>query len=261
MTQIVNPGVRTTTFKYDPFGRRIYKQSPSFTGSFLYEGSNLIETVNGSGSEIASYAQGQNIDEPLAELRSGAADYYETDALGSITSLSSSSGTLANTYTYDSFGNLTASTGTVRDYFQYTGREFDPETGIYYYRARYFDPSIGRFLSEDPIKLKGGIDFYAYVKNRSINRVDPMGLAGAPSNPPSPPQRTPIGRQDASLITWLIRLGEVLVAKAVYCCETLPLYLPSLDQLVLVSQGHAYSHAFVVWFHANLIVTRSVPRT
>ena len=147
LTHAVNPGVGTTTFKYDPFGRRIQKISPSFTSVFVYDGSNLIETLNASGAEVASYTQTRTIDETLAELRSGTTDYYEADGLGSTTSLSASSGTLGNTYAYDSFGNLTASTGTVRNYFQYTGREFDPETGIYEYRARYFDPSSGRSVS------------------------------------------------------------------------------------------------------------------
>ena len=73
--------------------------------------------------------------------------------------MSSSAAALANTYAYDSFGNTTASTGTLGNYFQYTGREFDTETNIYYYRARYFDPSVGRFLSEDPIRFLGGINF------------------------------------------------------------------------------------------------------
>ncbi len=178
LTQAVVPGTGTVAFKYDPFGRRIYKSSPNFTSVFLYDGVNLIEIVNASGAEVAGYTQTRTIDETLAELRSGTTDYYETDGLGSTTSLSASSGTLGNTYAYDSFGNLTASTGTVRNYFQYTGREFDPETGIYEYRARYFDPSSGRFLSEDPLKFGAGVDFYAYVKNRPLNYKDPLGLSG-----------------------------------------------------------------------------------
>ena len=60
-----------------------------------------------------------------------------------------------------SFGKLTASTGTLTNPFQYTGREFDADTGAYYYRARYFDQNTGRFISEDPIKFKGGVNFYA----------------------------------------------------------------------------------------------------
>ncbi|HTS06405.1 MAG TPA: RHS repeat-associated core domain-containing protein [Candidatus Eisenbacteria bacterium] len=180
MVQAIVPGTNggTTTFKYDPFGRRIYKQSPSFTSSFVYDGSNLIETVNGSGSEIASYTQTQNIDEPLAELRGSTTDYYEADGLGSITSLSGSTGALANTYTYDSFGNLTNSTGGVRNSFQYTGREFDPETNLYFYRARYLDPSSGRFISEDPARFNPNqANFYSYVGNSPLINFDPTGLA------------------------------------------------------------------------------------
>src|ERR1700728_4407446 len=133
LMQAVVPGTNggTTTFKYDPFGRRIYKQSPNFTGVFLYDGLNLIQTMSSSGSEIATYTQTQRIDETLAELRSSTTGYYQVDGLGSIASLSGTSGALTNTYAYDSFGDLTVSTGTMGNYLQYTGREFDTETGLY----------------------------------------------------------------------------------------------------------------------------------
>ena len=184
LTQAVVPGTNggTTTFKYDPFGRRIQKISPNFTSIFVYDGPNLIETLNGSGNEVASYAQTQKIDEALAELRSSTTDYYLADGLGSITSLSVSSGALANTYTYDSFGILTASIGTARNYFEYTGRDFDPETSLNFYRSRYYDPTIGRFLNEDPIRwFSGTADFYGYVHNDPVGMVDPLGLRGSPS--------------------------------------------------------------------------------
>lgn len=188
LTQAVVPGTNggTTTFKYDPFGRRIQKISPNFTSVFLYDGPNLIETANTSGTEVASYTQTQTIDETLAELRSGTADFYQADGLGSITSLSGSSGTLANTYSYDSLGNLTASTGTVRNYFEYSGREFDPETGIDYYRTRYYDPTTGRFLSEDPVDFDGGINFYEYVGNNPVDFIDPLGLYHVKPGVPAP---------------------------------------------------------------------------
>jgi len=176
LTSVTVPGTGTTAFKYDPFSRRIEKISPSFTSIFVYDSDNLLETLNASGSEVASYTQTQKIDETLAELRSSTTDYYQADGLGSITSLSTSAAALANTYTYDSFGNTTASTGTLRNYFQYAGREFDSETGLYFNRTRYYDPNLGRFISEDSIGFKGGIDFYAYVNNRPINATDPTGL-------------------------------------------------------------------------------------
>ena len=95
-----------------------------------------------------------------------------------MTSLTDSAGAIVATYVYDSFGNLTASTGTVENLYRYTAREFDSETGLYYYRARYYDPSIGRFLNEDPIGFDGGINFYAYVRNNPPNFFDPSGLKG-----------------------------------------------------------------------------------
>jgi hypothetical protein len=79
--------------------------------NYLYDGPNLLEEVDSSGNVLAKYTQENEIDEPLAELRSGTTSYYEQDGQGSISSLSNSSGSLANTYTYDSFGKLTASTG------------------------------------------------------------------------------------------------------------------------------------------------------
>jgi RHS repeat-associated protein len=173
------------TFKYDPFGRRIEKISPNATSIFVYDGDSLVETANSSGGEVARYTQGQDIDEPLAMERGSTVDYCEADGLGSVTSLSASNGTVAQSYTYDSFGNTTNSSGSLTNFFRYTAREFDTETNLYYYRARYYDATGGRFLSEDPARF--GIesspqlrnvltDFYPYVGNNPLNRIDPSGL-------------------------------------------------------------------------------------
>jgi RHS repeat-associated protein len=167
----------TVTFKYDPLGRRIYKQSPSATSIFVYDGDNLIETVNSTGAVVARYTQTQDIDEPLAELRSGSTSYYEADGLGSVTSLTGSGGAVASSYTFDSFGNVTNSSGTLSNPFRYAAREFDGETNLYYYRARYYDSQTGKFLQEDPSGLAGGINSYAYTMNSPTDWTDPTGLA------------------------------------------------------------------------------------
>jgi RHS repeat-associated protein len=200
MVSAVVPGTGTVTFKYDPFGRRIYKSSPNFTGIFAYDGFNLIMTMNSGGTVVSRYTLTQNIDEPLAEFRSGGNSYYEADGLGSITSLSSSAGALANTYTYDSFGNVTSSTGTLSNPFRYTGREFDSETGLDFNRARYYDSTAGRFLSEDPIRFFGGVDFYSYVSNSSTNFSDPLGLCPAANNgtPQQPQNQQPSRLKDCA---------------------------------------------------------------
>jgi len=167
----------TVTFKYDPFGRRIYKSSSSATSVYTYDGDNLIEETNSTGSVVARYSQGLNIDEPLVGLRSGTTSYYEADGLGSVTTLSNAAGAVSNNYTYDSFGNLVASSGSIVNNFRYTGREWDPETSLYYYRARYYDQSTGRFLTEDPAGFDVNTDFFAYVGNSPLNWTDPLGLS------------------------------------------------------------------------------------
>jgi RHS repeat-associated protein len=170
----------SVTFKYDPFGRRIQKSftqsSTTTTTNYLYDGDNSIEEVDQNGAVLARYTQGLNIDEPLAELRSGTTSYYQADGLGSVTSLTNGAGALANTYTYDSFGKQTASTGTLTNPFRYTARELDAETNLYYYRARYYDPGAGRFTSEDSLReVVGGLNFYAYVLNNPARFIDPIG--------------------------------------------------------------------------------------
>jgi RHS repeat-associated protein len=176
LTSVTLPGTGgTLAFKYDPFGHRIYKSSSSATSVFAYDGDDLIEETNATGAVVARYARTQNIDEPLAMQRGGTTSYYQQDWLKSVTSLSTTAGALAQTYTYDSFGKVTASSGSLTNPFQYTGRELDSETGLYYYRARYYDPTTGRFLSEDPIAFRGGKNFYAYVGNNAVNETDPDG--------------------------------------------------------------------------------------
>jgi len=177
LTSVTLPGsAGTVNFKYDPFGRRIYKSSSSNTSIYAFDGSKLVEEVNAAGVVVARYSQSLHLDEPLAMLRGGTTNFYDADGLGTVTSLSNVAGTLAQTYTYDSFGKQTSASGSLANPFQYTAREFDSETGLYYYRARYVDPSTGRFLSEDPVRFNAGINFYTYVKNEPIDFVDPFGL-------------------------------------------------------------------------------------
>ena len=179
LTSVTLPGSGgTISFKYDPFGRRIYKSSSAGTSIFAYDWDNIVEETNSTGAAAARYENTQNIDELLGMLRSSATSFYHADGLGSVTSLSNASGSLAQTYTFDSFGKQTASSGSLTNPFQYTARESDTETGLYYYRARYYDPSAGRFLSEDPIGFNSAQDdFYSYAGNSPLGRVDPLGLA------------------------------------------------------------------------------------
>lgn len=136
----------------------------------------MIEELGGGGNLLAHYTQGAGIDDPLAMTGAGGTYFYHADGLGSITSLTDPAGALAASYVYDSFGKLSGSTGTVTNAFQYTGRDFDSEAGLYYYRARYYDPTTGRFISEDPVGFLAGVNFYEYAANSPSNLIDPTGL-------------------------------------------------------------------------------------
>ena len=176
LTRVTLPGGAQVNFKYDPMGRRIQKSSSSGTINYVYDGANTLEEVDANRSLLTRYTQSPGLDEPLAILKSGTTSYYEADGLGTVTSLSNTAGVLAKTYNYDSFGKLLGSSGTVSNPYGFTGRESDSETGLMYYRARYYDPSTGRFLSEDPLRFGGGFNFYVYVWNDPIGMNDPLGL-------------------------------------------------------------------------------------
>jgi RHS repeat-associated protein len=99
--------------------------------------------------------------------------YFVQDHLGSTNALTDATGNVISSVTYDSFGN---STGNLATRYQYTGREKDADTGLYFYRNRWYDSNLGRFLSEDPIGLSGGINQFGYVDGNPTNFSDPMGL-------------------------------------------------------------------------------------
>ena len=118
-------------------------------------------------------------------LKAGQATYYyHTDGLGSITELTDPSSNVIEKYSYDIFGNViikdaqgnVLSQSAVGNPYFFTARALDPETGLYYYRARYYNPKIGRFLQTDPVGYSAGINLYAYCSNNPINRTDPSGL-------------------------------------------------------------------------------------
>jgi RHS repeat-associated protein len=181
--------VKQLSFAYDPFGRRIKKTvSPSGGGSgeettnYVYDGQNIILEYDQAGIITTRYTHGPNIDEPLAIEFTGATTitpyYYHADGLGSITALSNASGNIVQRYEYDSFGNQTITTnGNIKQPFTFTGREYDTETGMYFYRARYYDQKVGRFVTKDPIGFAGkDVNLYAYVGNNPGNWSDPLGL-------------------------------------------------------------------------------------
>jgi len=166
-------GGATASFAYDGLGRRRGRTVGGASTSFVYDGINLVQEQLGSGN--ANYLTGLGIDETYSRTDSNGTTSYLTDALGSTVGLSGSTGNTVTGYNYDAYGNTTTTGTTSANSIQYAGRENDG-TGLYFNRARYFSPKLGRFISRDPIGLDGGINTYAYVGGNPINYIDPLGL-------------------------------------------------------------------------------------
>ena len=179
LVQLRTPNAQLVTYKYDPFGRRIEKNVNGVITRYVYDREDIIFELDGSGNIVTEFIHGPGIDEPIAMIRGGQTYYYHADGLGSIIAITDSAGRVVQRYEYDSFGQITyrQDPNFVQPY-TYTGREYDTESGLYYYRARYYDAKIGRFISQDPIGLAGGINLYSYVENSPLNWTDPDGLKG-----------------------------------------------------------------------------------
>jgi RHS repeat-associated protein len=144
---------------------------------YTYDGPNILLEYDGQNNIKSSYLHNLAIDDPLAVEQGGKVYYYQKDALGSVVALTNESGQIVQSYEYDSFGKLINQTGSIRNPFTYTGREYDEETALYYYRARYYDPKADRFLTRDPIGFAGGdANLYRYVDNNPLNWTDSFGL-------------------------------------------------------------------------------------
>ncbi len=171
------------SFTYDGSGREIARTISGTTTKSLYDGWNVAQEQNGSGAATANLLGGLGLDQLFSRTLagSGAQSYFLTDPLGSTVALADATGTAQTSYTYEPFGGTTASGASSTNPNQFTGREND-STGtlsIYNMRARYYSPSLQRFLTEDPIGFAGGgPDLYSYVGNSPLDYADPLGLKG-----------------------------------------------------------------------------------
>jgi len=176
-----------TDFTYDVFDRRIARTAdldgagpalPTST-TFLYDGDHVWADGDGAGNITARYLYGDGIDDLLARHRvSDGTAWYLTDQVGSVHAIVNAAGTVIDQIVYDSFGNVLSETNAAAgDRFKFTSREWDSETGLYYSRARYYSPSLGIFISQDPIGFAGGdTNLNRYVGNSPLMYSDPFGL-------------------------------------------------------------------------------------
>jgi RHS repeat-associated protein len=168
-------GDSTAGYLYDYDGRRSMKTVGGASTTYLFAEQNPIAE---GGASPAQYVFGPGLDQPLAMLRNGEIYYYAIDGGDSVVTLNNTGGTVQNSYAWDIWGSALASTQNVVNPFGYTARDI-AEAGQHFYRARYYEPAVGRFSSEDPLQELtpiGGGELYGYVRNSPAMYTDPSGL-------------------------------------------------------------------------------------
>jgi len=183
------PGLAAATYKYDALGRRLQKSTGGVATTFVHDGDQVVAEYEGTTLK-RRYIYGAYIDEPLAMATSAGTQYYHQSRIYSVMAMTNSSGQLAERYGYTPYGKRrvvspsgsTLAASAVGNQVGFTGRYHDAETALTYFRARYQDAELGRFVGRDPLGYFDGANRYAFLRNSPANFFDPTGF-GACAEP------------------------------------------------------------------------------
>ncbi len=181
LTRVTLPNGTSASYAYDAAGRRVQQTVGTSVTNYLWDeastSGDVVQETDGNGVTQASYVLGD--DEVLAQTRSGAVSYYLSDGQGNVRLLTDGNGAVTDRYSYDAFGNLLSSQGSTINPYRYTGQQLDSLTGLYDLRARYYDPTSGRFLSRDTAGIDVSnpveVNRYSYAEENPVNFTDPSG--------------------------------------------------------------------------------------
>jgi RHS repeat-associated protein len=172
-------GVKTTTMEYYADGLRAGKYTEAGSDLYVYDLSGyLVAEAKNAATITANYVWGP--DRVLSKKETGGGEYYYLyNGHGDVVQIVDRNGNVVNNYKYDEWGNILESNETISNPFKYAGEIYDEETGLYYLRARYYDPALGRFLNEDSVEGQVNnplsLNLYTYCYNNPLIYIDPTG--------------------------------------------------------------------------------------
>lgn len=188
LTATATNGAACEAFGYDALGRRAWTWDGMATNWHVYDGASVVADVDTTGGLVRTYVWGPGVDNLLAmTVHTGATavTYYAVkDHLGSVQALTDENGNIVESYRFDVWGNVLGVfdgsgdpivRSAIGNRYLWQGREYSWNTGLYYFRARWYDPVTGRFLSNDPIGISGGLNQYVAFNNNPVNYRDPDG--------------------------------------------------------------------------------------
>ena len=183
LTQVALPSAIVDTFTYNGDGQRVQKIDSTGTTKHVWDGQNILLETDGSNIiQVVYTLQPMLYGNLVSQRRSGTSSFYLFDGLGSTTQLANSTGSVTDSYLYDSWGNNLLTSGSTTNWFRYVGQlgyYYDTDLSGYHLRAQIYDPALGLFLTRDPagmIRNGAAINLYRYARNSPPRWSDPSGL-------------------------------------------------------------------------------------
>lgn len=179
LTEVTTIKTGTTQYGYGPFGERLFKENNGKKTSYVHDNEDILWELSAGGDVIAEYTHGPGFDTPLSVRIDNKSYYFHADRMGNILLVTNTDGSVICRYSYTPFGEFEQNGAQIGNIHLFNGKVYDAESGLYYFINRYYDPSVGRFVQEDPIKVSlDQSNLYVYVGNNPLNLVDPLGLEG-----------------------------------------------------------------------------------